>query len=64
MLKAKSKAAATGITAGEANLRAINVIPHVTQNQAVTRTGKTRNSIFDERTTGHPGYGIRNRAGQ
>src|ERR1700723_2048606 len=68
MLKAKSKAAGRRITAGEdkaydtadhvANLRAINVTPHVTQNQAVTKTGKTRNSAIDERTTRHPGYGM------
>jgi len=29
----------------------------VTQNQAVTITGKTRNRAIDERTTRHPGYG-------
>jgi hypothetical protein len=40
------------------NLRAINVTPHVTQNNAVTKTGKTRNSAIDERTTRHPGYGM------
>jgi Transposase DDE domain len=37
-----------------ANLRAINV----TQNNAVSKTGKTRNSAIDERTTRHPGYGM------
>ncbi len=41
-----------------ANLRAINVTPHVTRNQAVTRTGKTRNSAIDKRTTRHQGYGM------
>ena len=41
-----------------ANLRAIGVTPHVTQNQAVTKTGKTRNSAIDERTTRHQGYGM------
>ena len=56
------------ITAGEdkayntadhvANLRAIGVTPHVTRNQAITKTGKTRNSAIDERTTRHPGYGM------
>jgi hypothetical protein len=65
-LKARSKAASQRITAGEdkaydtadrvANLRAINVTPHV--NKAVTKTGKTRNSAIDERTTRHPGYGM------
>ena len=64
MLKARRKAAGRRITAGEdkaydtadhvANLRAIDVTPHVTQNQAVTKTGKTRNSAIDERTTRHP----------
>jgi len=68
MLKARRKAAGHRITAGEdkaydtadhvANLRAINVTPHVTQNQAVTKTGKTRNSAIDQRTTRHNGYGM------
>ena len=68
MLKARGKAAGHRLTVGEdkaydtadhvANLRAINVTPHVTQNQAVTKTGKTRNSAIDERTTRHPGYGM------
>src|SRR5215210_5505836 len=68
MLKARRKAAGRRITAGEdkaydtadhvANLRAIGVTPHVTQNQAVTKTGKTRKSAIDERTTRHPGYGM------
>ena len=68
MLRARRKAAGRRITTGEdkaydtadhvANLRAIGVTPHVTQNQAVTKTGKTRNSAIDERTTRHPGYGM------
>lgn len=68
MLKARSKAAGRRITVGEdeaydtadhvANLRAINVTPHVAQNNAVTKTGKTRNSAVDERTARHPGYGM------
>ena len=41
-----------------ANLRAIGVTPHVTQNQAVTKTGKARTSAIDERTTRHQGYGM------
>ena len=41
-----------------ANLRAINVTPHVTQNNAVTKTGRTRNSAIDKRTTRHDGYGM------
>ena len=68
MLKARRKATGRRITAGEdkaydtadhvANLRAIGVTAHVTQNQAVTKTGKNRNSAIDERTTRHPGYGM------
>ena len=67
MLKAKAREAGCR-TVGEdkaydtadhvAHLRAINVTPHVTQNQAVTKTGKNRNSAIDERTTRHPGYGM------
>jgi len=55
------------ITAGEdkaydtadhvANLRAIGVTPHVTQNQAVTKTGKTRKQRH--RRTNHAASGIR-----
>jgi transposase len=68
MLKARSKAAGRRITAGEdkaydtadhvTNLRAMNVTPHVTQNNGVTKTGKTRNSAIDNRTTRHRGYGM------
>jgi len=68
MLQAKSKAAGHRITAGEdkaydtadhvANLRAMNVTPHVTQNNAVTKTGTIRKSAIDERTTRHKGYGM------
>jgi hypothetical protein len=39
-----------------ANLRAINVTPHVTQNEAITSTGKHRQSAIDRRTTRHEGY--------
>ena len=52
MLKAKAKEAGRRITVGEdkaydtadhvANLRAINVTPHVTQNNGITTTGKSR----------------------
>jgi hypothetical protein len=66
MLKAKSKAAGHRITAGEdkaydmadhvANLRTSNVTPHVTQNNGPTKTGKSRRSAIDERTTRHQGY--------
>jgi hypothetical protein len=41
-----------------ANLRAINVTPHVTQNQAITATGKHRRCAIDARTTRHEGYGM------
>jgi transposase len=68
MLKTKSKEAGHRITAGEdkaydtaehvANLRAINVTPHATQNDAITKTGKRRKSAIDERTTRHEGYGM------
>lgn len=66
MLKARSKAIGHRITVGEdkaydtadhvANLRAINVTPHVTQyNSAGTRG---RSSAIDGRTTRHEGYGM------
>ena len=41
-----------------ANLRDLGVTPHVAQNQAKTKTGKTRKSAIDKRTTRHPGYAI------
>jgi hypothetical protein len=40
------------------NLRAINVTPHVAQNDSITSTGKRRRSAIDGRTTRHQGYGI------
>src|SRR5476649_800414 len=68
MLKAKSKAAGHRITAGEdkaydtadhvAILLASNLPPHVTQNDSPTKTGKSRRSAIDERTTWHEGYGM------
>ena len=68
MLKAQSKAAGRRISAGAdkaydtadhvANLRASNVTPHVTQNNGPTKTGKSRRSAIDERTTRHEGYGM------
>ena len=68
MLEAKSKEAGGRITVGEdkaydtadhvANLRALNVTPHVAQNDALTKTGKRRRSAIDRRTTRHPGYGM------
>jgi hypothetical protein len=66
--KAKAKEAGRRITVGEdkaydtadhvANLRAINVTPHVTQNDSITSTGKRRQSAIDGRTTRHEGYGM------
>jgi hypothetical protein len=60
MLAAKSKTAGHRITVGEdkaydtadhvANLRAVNVTPHMTQNNGVTKTGKVRHSAIDRRT--------------
>ena len=68
MLKAKAKTAARRVTVGEdkaydiadhvANLRDIGVTPHVTQNNAETKTGKRRRSAIDGRTTRHPGYAM------
>jgi hypothetical protein len=62
------------ITAGEdkpydtadhvVNLRALNVTPHVTQNNRITRTGKSRRGAIDERTTRHKAMACRNRAGR
>ena len=67
MLKAKRKAAGHPITAGEdkaydtadhvAALRKSGITPHVTQNNAITKTGKIRKSAIDGRTTRHDGYG-------
>ena len=66
MLKAKAKEAGHRITVGEdkaydsadhvANLRAINVTPHVAQNDSITTTGKRRQSAIDGRCTRHQGY--------
>src|SRR5262244_1953848 len=68
MLKAKAKETGRRITVGEdkaydtadhvANLRAINVTPHVTQNDSITATGKRRQSAIDGRTTRHQGYSL------
>ena len=68
MLKAKRNAAGHPITAGEdkaydtadhvAALRKAGITPHVTQNNAVTKTGKIRKSAIDGRTTRHDGYGM------
>ena len=39
-----------------ADLRAMNVTPHIARHDAVTKTGKRRRSSVDGRTTRHPGY--------
>jgi transposase len=39
-------------------MRKLNVTPHVAQNQPTTKTGKTRKSAVDSRTTRHIGYAI------
>jgi hypothetical protein len=47
------------------NLRARNVTPHVTQNSSVTKTGSSRESAIDGRTThGTKAMEYRNRAAQ
>jgi hypothetical protein len=68
MLKFKVKKLGRRITVGEdkpydtadhvTNLRAINVTPHVAQNDSITSTGKRRRSAIDGRTTRHQGYGM------
>jgi len=68
MLKIKAREAGHRVTAGEdkaydtadhaANLRAINVTPHVTQNNGITKAGRYRRSAIDQRTTRHQGYGM------
>lgn len=67
MLKGKVRRAGR-ITVGEdkaydtadhvAAMRKLNVTPHVAQNQTETKTGKTRKSAIDRRTTRHTGYAI------
>ena len=68
MLKTIAKEAGQRITVGEdkaydtsdhvAALRAANVAAHVAQNNSVTKTGKSRRSAIDGRTTRHEGYGM------
>jgi transposase len=68
MLEARRKAAGHPITVGEdkaydtadhvAALRKAGVTPHVTRNNAVTKTGKFRRSAIDRRTTRHEGYAM------
>jgi len=68
MLEAKSNETGHRVTVGEdkaydtadhvANLRALDVTPHVTQNDSVTKTGERRRSAIDGRTTRHAGYAM------
>jgi hypothetical protein len=66
MLKAQAERSGRRITAGEDKaydtrdhvdaLRERNVTPHVSQNNAPTKTGQQRKSAIDKRTTRHAGY--------
>lgn len=68
MLAAKRTQAGRRITVGSdkaydtsdhvANLRKIEITPHVARNDAPTKTGKRRKSAIDKRTTRHEGYGM------
>jgi transposase len=68
MLKEKTKRLGRRLTVGEdkaydtsdhvAALREMNITPHVTQNDSLTKTGKHRRSAIDARTTRHIGYRI------
>jgi transposase len=68
LLKVQARRSGRRITAGEDKaydtaghvkaLRKINVTPHVTQNDSLTKTGKRRTSAIDARTTRHAGYAI------
>src|SRR3989440_3697865 len=68
MLKVKRKAVGHRITAGVdkaydtkghvEDLRAINVTPHVAQNNGPAKIGKRRRSSIDARTTRHASYGM------
>ena len=68
MMQAKAKEEGHRLTVGEdkaydtadhvAALRELGVTPHVTQNNFTTKSGKTRKSAIDERTTRHDGYGM------
>jgi transposase len=66
MLKARRRGVGCRLTVAEdkaydtadhiAALRKMRVTPHVTQNDAETKTGKRRRSAIDARTTRHRGY--------
>jgi transposase len=68
MLKRKARRRGRRITVGEDKaydtgdhvraLRQLNATPHVTQNDALTKTGRRRTSAIDRRTTRHVGCRI------
>jgi len=68
LLKQKTKETGRTATVGEdkaydtkdhvAALRKLGVTPHVAQNNAITKTGHSRQSAIDARTTRHDGYGM------
>ena len=74
MLKVKAKEAGRRITVGEdkaydttdhvAKLRALNVTPHVTQNDSITATGKRRQRPSMDARRGTRATACRNRAGR
>ena len=74
MLKFKVKKLGRRITVGEdkpydtadhvTNLRAINVTPHVAQNDSITSTGKRRRSSSTDAPRGTKATASRNRAGR
>jgi len=47
-----------------ANLRAFNVTPHVTQNNGITKTGKSRRSAIENGPRAPNAMACRNRAGR
>ena len=49
------------VTAFIGDLRARNVTPHIAINAHLTKTGKTRQTAIDRRTTRHPGYRLSQR---
>jgi transposase len=66
MLTIRRRLAGRRITVGEdkaydtadhvAKLRTLDITPHVTQNDGLTKTGRRRRSAIDRRTTRHAGY--------
>src|SRR5215813_1153167 len=68
MLKRRARRRGRRITVGEDKaydsrdhvnaLRRLNVTPHVTQNNALTKSGRRRTSAIDQRTVRHIGYRV------